>query len=411
MSENLNSTTEPLPVSSEVSPRKPRLGWLDALRGFTMLLVVTNHVALKSFGMQIRWSAALQFFLLFRMPLFFFISGFLAYKASRVWNARTLGELTLKKMRVQIIPTVVYFLLFLAMVPTTPFLHNLDEALASSMKAGYWFTIVLLYMLLTFYLFSYVESKLFRGYEGTGARGRENRSSADTHAKGILVPSASNEAVPRTPTPPILILLLFIVSLCLFETCYLPRHFSWALGYKGQPNEFLNYTSLVEMFRYFPFFLYGAIVHRYWERAQRLMDSRWFFPVVVVLALLTTLEVIKWHNLRLEWASLPHTLAMFLLLTMVFMFFRHYSDFFSDKTALGRGLQFIGRRTLDIYLLHYFFLPKLPMVGEFFRLNRHNFILDTTAALAVALVVVAFCVITSQLLRVSPFLKKYLFGR
>ena len=377
MSENLNSTTEPLPVSSEVSPRKPRLGWLDALRGFTMLLVVTNHVALKSFGMQIRWSAALQFFLLFRMPLFFFISGFLAYKASRVWNARTLGELTLKKMRVQIIPTVVFFLLFLAMVPTTPFLHNLDEALASSMKAGYWFTIVLLYMLLTFYLFSYVESKLFRGY----------------------------------PAPPILILLLFIVSLCMFETCYLPRHFSWALGYKGQPNEFLNYTSLVEMFRYFPFFLYGALMHRYWERAQRLMDSRWFFPVVVVLALLTTLEVIKWHNLRLEWASLPHTLAMFLLLTMVFMFFRHYSDFFSDKTALGRGLQFIGRRTLDIYLLHYFFLPKLPMVGEFFRLNRHNFILDTTAALAVALVVVAFCVITSQLLRVSPFLKKHLFGR
>ena len=342
-----------------------------------MLLVVTNHVALKSFGMQIRWSAALQFFLLFRMPLFFFISGFLAYKASRVWNARTLGELTLKKMRVQIIPTVVFFLLFLAMVPTTPFLHNLDEALASSMKAGYWFTIVLLYMLLTFYLFSYVESKLFRGY----------------------------------PAPPILILLLFIVSLCMFETCYLPRHFSWALGYKGQPNEFLNYTSLVEMFRYFPFFLYGALMHRYWERAQRLMDSRWFFPVVVILALLTTLEVIKWHNLRLEWASLPHTLAMFLLLTMVFMFFRHYSDFFSDKTALGRGLQFIGRRTLDIYLLHYFFLPKLPMVGEFFRLNRHNFILDTTAALAVALVVVAFCVITSQLLRVSPFLKKHLFGR
>ena len=51
------------------------MGWLDALRGFTMILVVSNHVALKSFGMQIRWSAALQFFLLFRMPLFFFISG------------------------------------------------------------------------------------------------------------------------------------------------------------------------------------------------------------------------------------------------------------------------------------------------------------------------------------------------
>ena len=379
MSENLNS----FPLLSRrgqgwsdqpQTPHKPRLGWLDALRGFTMLLVVTNHVALKSFGMQIRWSAALQFFLLFRMPLFFFISGYLAYKASRVWNARTLGELSLKKLRVQIIPTVVFFLLFLAMVPTTPFLDSLNEALASSMKAGYWFTLVLLYMLLTFYLFSYVESKL--------------------HIRSWI---------PIT--------LLFIVSLCLFETCYLPRYFSWALGYKGQPNEFLNYSSLVEMFRYFPFFLFGSIVHRYWEQAQRLMDARWFFPVVTVLALVCTLDVIKWHTLRMEWTSLPHTLAMFLLLSMVFMFFRHYHEFF-EQTRFGQGLQFIGRRTLDIYLLHYFFLPKLPMVGLFFYQYRHNnFILDTTASLAVALVVVGFCIITSQLLRVSPFLKKYLFGR
>ena len=365
MSENLSSL------------RKPRLGWLDALRGFTMLLVVTNHVALKSFGMQIRWSAALQFFLLFRMPLFFFISGFLAYKASRVWNARTLGELSLKKLRVQIIPTVVFFLLFLAMIPTTPFVPSLMEALASSMKAGYWFTLVLLYMLLTFYVFSYVEAKL----------------------KSFHFPLSS-----------FLLPLLFIVSLCFFETCYLPRYYSWALGHKGPPNEFLNYTSLVEMFRYFPFFLFGSIVHRYWEQAQRLMDSRWFFPVVTGLAIICTLDVIKWHTLRMAWTSLPHTLAMFLLLSMVFMFFRHYHEFF-EETRFGHGLQFIGRRTLDIYLLHYFFLPKLPMVGLFFFTNRYNFVLETTAALAVALVVVAFCVITSQLLRVSPFLKKNLFGR
>jgi hypothetical protein len=281
-------------------------------------------------------------------------------------------------------PTAVFFLLFLATIPTTPFLFNLNEALASSMKAGYWFTLVLLYMLLTFYLFSYAEQKLSSFHIP--------HSTFHISLSSFLFP------------------LLFIVSLCLFETCYLPRYFSWALGYKGEPNEFLNYSSLVEMFRYFPFFLYGAIVHRYWNHAQRLMDSRWFFPVVTALAIVCTLDVIKWHTLRMEWTSIPHTLAMFLLLSMVFMFFRHYHEFF-EQTRFGLGLQFIGRRTLDIYLLHYFFLPKLPMVGEFFQVNHHNFILDTTASLAIALLVVGFCVITSQLLRVSPFLKKYLFGR
>ena len=389
-------------TNETIAAKKPRLGWLDALRGFTMILVVTNHVALKSFGMQIRWSAALQFFLLFRMPLFFFISGFLAYKASRLWDARTLRELSLKKMRVQLIPTIVFFLLYLAMIPSAPFLDSLQEALASGMKAGYWFTLVLLYMLLTYYLFSYVESKFFRGLENHGKnhgdRSREN------HGDRSMI--ARTERITR----PVPVILLFVVSLCLFETCYLPRYFSWALGYKGEPNAFMNYSSLVEMIRYFPFFLFGTMVHRYWDRAQRLMDSSWFFPVVTVLAVVCTLEVIVWHNLRLAWASLPHTLAMFLLLSVVFMFFRYYHDFF-EQTRFGLSLQFIGRRTLDIYLLHYFFLPKLPMVGEFFRVNRHNFILDTTASLAIALLVVAFCVLASNILRVSPFLKKYLFGR
>ena len=389
-------------TNETIAAKKPRLGWLDALRGFTMILVLTNHVALKSFGMQIRWSAALQFFLLFRMPLFFFISGFLAYKASRLWDARTLRELSLKKMRVQLIPTIVFFLLYLAMIPSAPFLDSLQEALASGMKAGYWFTLVLLYMLLTYYLFSYVESKFFRGLENHGKnhgdRSREN------HGDRSMI--ARTERITR----PVPVILLFVVSLCLFETCYLPRYFSWALGYKGEPNAFMNYSSLVEMIRYFPFFLFGTMVHRYWDRAQRLMDSSWFFPVVTVLAVVCTLEVIVWHNLRLAWASLPHTLAMFLLLSVVFMFFRYYHDFF-EQTRFGLSLQFIGRRTLDIYLLHYFFLPKLPMVGEFFRVNRHNFILDTTASLAIALLVVAFCVLASNILRVSPFLKKYLFGR
>lgn len=380
MATELSKSSNPtLPPPGGKSAGGLRLEWLDALRGFTMLLVVMYHVFGMSFSGDVPKGTAITVMMLFRMPTFFFISGFLAYKASRVWDGHTLRELSLKKMRVQLIPTIVFFLLFLAMIPTTPFVPSLMEALASSMKAGYWFTLVLLYMLLTFYAFSYVESKIFRRHEGKGA-------------------------------PPILIILLFIISLCFFETCYLPRYFSWALGHKGPQNEFLNYSSLVEMFRYFPFFLYGTIVHRYWDQAQRLMDSRWFYPVVLALAVVMSLEVIKWHTLHMEWASMPHTLAMFLLLSIVFMFFRHEQAFFGE-TRFGKGLQFIGRRTLDIYLLHYFFLPKLPMVGLFFFTNRHNFLLDTTASLLVALVIVAFCIITSQLIRVSPFLKKYLFGR
>ena len=46
------------------------------------------------------------------------------------------------------------------------------------------------------------EGKNIRGYESAGARGRENTSSVEISAESNLVPSASKEAVPRTPAPP-----------------------------------------------------------------------------------------------------------------------------------------------------------------------------------------------------------------
>ena len=52
-----------------------RLSWLDALRGFTMILVVAYHVAQFSFHETEKTSAALPFLVLMRMPLFFFIGS------------------------------------------------------------------------------------------------------------------------------------------------------------------------------------------------------------------------------------------------------------------------------------------------------------------------------------------------
>jgi fucose 4-O-acetylase-like acetyltransferase len=80
-------------------------------------------------------------------------------------------------------------------------------------------------------------------------------------------------------------------------------------------------------------------------------------------------------------------------------------------TIIGASLQYIGRRTLDIYLIHFLFVPSLPSVGLFFKSYQHNFITDTTLSVLFALLVIGFSIITSNILRISPFLKKWLFGR
>ena len=56
----------------KVEIKKPRLEWLDALRGFTMILVVAYHVAIMGFGESWKNSSSIPFLMLFRMPLFLF---------------------------------------------------------------------------------------------------------------------------------------------------------------------------------------------------------------------------------------------------------------------------------------------------------------------------------------------------
>ena len=358
--------------------KKPRLEWLDALRGFTMILVVAFHVSLSGFTEDLRYSSSMRFLVMFRMPLFFFVSGFLAYKAGLTWNWKTLGTLLAKKLRVQTVPTIVFFL-FGAAVLRFKFWPTVIEWLNQPTKGGYWFTIVLLYMFVIYYLFCFLDSWLRKHF-------------------------------PKLPTW-LPIALLFLISICCYDTCYQPKYFTWALGRKGGPDEFMDATSFGQLFMYFPFFLYGNIVRRFWDQAQRVMDSKWFYPTIVFIVIFAYLDSQKWHYLRMAWAIIPLTLARFILLTMVFMYFRHYQQYFTQRTVIGTSLQYIGRRTLDIYLIHYLFLPNLPTIGTFFNQYHHNFAIDTTLSVLIALVVIGFSIITSNILRVSPFFRKWLFGR
>jgi len=102
---------------------------------------------------------------------------------------------------------------------------------------------------------------------------------------------------------------------------------------------------------------------------------------------------------------------MYSLLLIVVMTFRRYGEQFSQSHLAGRVLQYIGQRTLDIYLLHFILMPKLPEAGKWLDAHQPNFLLDFLCALTVAVPVIAACCLVSHVLRVSPLLKKYLFGR
>lgn len=349
---------------------RQRIEWLDAMRGFTMILVVAYHVAQFGFCESEKISASLPFVVLFRMPLFFFVSGFLAYRETWVWTRQSFCSLTWKKIKVQVIPALVFLCVFLILKEKQPFADSFMKYMHSPTKGGYWFTWVLLQMFLIYYVVSALFSQFGKKAEN------------------------------------IALWVLWIVSVGAYLSLYLPQ----TIG-KWYVTDFMMYSSFYETLKFMHFFLIGNIVHRYWAQSQRLFDTRWFFPLIVLLAFLCCADMFRWHLLKMEWTNLPKTIAMYALMCLVIIVFRHYNQSFTKDTHIGRGLQYIGVRTLDIYLLHFILLPKMPQVGEWLDKNHPNFVIDIVLAIGVALIVIAFCLLVSNILRVSPILKEYLFGR
>ena len=127
---------------------KQRIAYIDAMRGFTMILVVFAHVCHFCLGDSRMGYNSI--FILFRLPCFFMLSGWLFAKydfrhtgtvlyVSSEANYRgtvpCVTEIIKHKAMVQLLPTFIFLLL---LAPPPEFFHQLG-----ALKGGYWFTFVL----------------------------------------------------------------------------------------------------------------------------------------------------------------------------------------------------------------------------------------------------------------------------
>lgn len=347
-----------------------RIEWIDAMRGFTMLLVVYSHISF--FGYSDTFNSAVSngggflsfnaFFVLFRMPLFFFISGFILYKRDVIYNWSKSVSFLKKKMQVQLIPTM-FFLIVITFIQDA----NLWDRLTASLKGGYWFTITLFEYFVIYIAFRFICYKLGK-YEGDVV---------------LLVGS---------------ILLYFAVS----PSCLRLLHL-----YDTPINGILG----LEQLKYFVFFAIGTLVKKYFIKVQELLDNKFITAFGILLLFGVTIYVL--HNGYFTIALYNHLFNLisgFLGLMLVFSFFRKYQNTFTQDSKIGRLLQYVGRRTLDVYLLHYFFLPyNLKFIGDFFATNL-NPTLEFVVSMILSVIVVSICLLVSSILRLSPFLAHWIFG-
>ena len=335
---------------------KQRIGYIDAMRGFTMILVVFAHVCHFCLGDSKMGYNAI--FILFRLPCFFMLSGWLFEPASR----NSFMTVARHKAMVQLVPTFIFLLL---LAPPPEFFHQLG-----ALKGGYWFTFVLF----EFFIIYMVIVRIGKHWT------------------------------------PILAFAITIASF--FYARYYDSIKSSSEGCQLLLIDVLGFLS-VTTWRLFLFFYIGAWMRRHFDAFIRWTNK----PVVILLICAVFFFIASTsHKDNLWFEMFRYYVGGITGMIMIFTLFRllytspiiHLpSSIFHYPSSI---LKYVGTRTLDIYLLHYFFLPRFLMAYAPQLQAYDSRFVEFVVIMVISLIILVLCLITSYVIRLSPFLGHYLFG-
>ena len=341
-------------------PATKRIGYIDALRGLAMILVVYFHISAYGFSSYVMgYNDIIE---RFRMPLFFFISGWL-FK----YIDRPTKEIIKQKFMVQIVPTAFFLLLYLCIFDYLSF-----DSFGSD-KKGYWFTYVLFEFFVIF----------------LGLKAHLNRHNTK---KGELY---------------MMLAMLFLSISALYYSKYYTRYAEEL----GIWKIILGLFSFVK-FKHIIFFWFGTFVKKHFYSFIQLTNK----PIIIG-SLLGLFVVMNIYPIVFSINGLEYIAFLLVGFSGVVVFFTlfqylytlvHLPSFLIHQTS--SIIKFVGRRTLDIYLIHYFFLPyHIEYISDSLNLQENSF-LCMLISLPIALGVTAISLLVSYLIRLNPFLGKYLLG-
>ena len=272
-----------------------------------ILFVVYYHVLWL--GVKYQDSPSKQIFDLLCMQSFFFVSGFVSVKQflGIGWNNVVHG--IYKKVSTLFIPTVLMFVFccFYYKLNIVYYLHN-------EFKNGYWFTYILFQIFVLHYIVCYLLGRFI-----------------------------SNKAVQDG------IILLFGLFL----------YFLSVRVYKVLPYQQLRLLSLQFLFKYYLFFVLGYLVNKNCDMYGKIISNTFIKTIVLVIALAPFVGGIEFVK--------PNSIKLIVSISMVLVIFEMFKKLpvFNDDSMVSRQLSLLGKHSMEIYFIHYYFIFNLPFAMNF----------------------------------------------
>lgn len=330
-----------------------RLEYIDALRGLAILLVVFMHVPQYGFG-QSGGGYYIEMATLLAVPLFFFISGLFAQSSVTppIISIKKIG----KRIHSILLPT---FLIggFYVLLNHIPVLDMLQD----KFKAGYWFTITLFEYFVIVDVLRLMACKSQRSFNAL-------LIGASIVCYGLSMPTA--------------------------QRMYGDITIAQILG--------------LTQWKYFIFFVLGMFVK---HNSEMINSDKGGAAIVAAFLIVYAANAIG----DFQFGGLLYNINLLLketsIVLMAYYVFYTYRYQFSSQTRVGRWLSKIGTYTLEIYLIHYFVLPRnLKGVVDIVGLDK-NPLLASIVTMVIALIVVCVVLVFVAILQSNSYIKKMLWNK
>lgn len=324
-----------------------RIAYLDALKTFAILLVIEGHVRILGMGISPNDSLSGMMFYSFNIPIFFFVSGYLAYKATL--SIKETYTNIKKKFCLLVIPAIV-FRTALNLIEQKNIISPLFDGFGK-----YWFTITLFECFFIYYILLCTIKKSYFVYAT--------------------------------------MILISLISIAVLST----------LGHI-QPR----ILDCGHFGKYFYFFTLGIFARKYQSCYSKLIYSQMLRTIVIAafFLLLFIVDYDIWPN------SVFHLLRDIVLRVMgtflVVSFFAAYESSFNKTKWLNYLITEIGRITLPIYLLQYFFIPNFNFISE--RITLLDMFTIHLISFGYTFFITISCILFICIIGQSKYLKKILLG-
>ena len=297
-----------------------------------------------------------EIILTFFMPLFFFISGFFAFKDENKWDLGYCGRYLTNKIKTLVICPIIFYALFHFSRNENPIgwiQHGFQE---------YWFVNALFIMSLV-YLSLIIVSRLIH---------------QKIAAQGMVV--------------------MAILSLGCMATHILPTDYT-----------IFQVSEIANACYFFQFFSIGIICKKYHAKFLSIITHNALYSICLIIYIISILYNHANININLLTLVINSFILQYTATFLVVSIFLRNKDVFERNNIVSKWICFTGRRTLDIYMMHYFFIPTLPILGIWLLPNTMIlFQLLIPGTIAVAITVI--CLLISNCIRISSFLADWLFG-